>query len=44
MNKTNVEVSADAKYIADRIVSTMWTIFLLPVFVCGLAAALYAWK
>lgn len=39
------ELSTDAKYIADRIVGTMWTIFVLVPVVLGLlAAALYSWK
>ncbi len=39
------ELSTDAKYVADRIVGTMWTIFvLLPVVVGLLLAALYSWK
>jgi len=39
------ELSTDAKYIADRIVGTMWTIFIvLPLVVGILVAALYTWK
>ncbi len=34
------ELSTDAKYVADRIVSTMWMIFIVLPFVVGILLAL----